>query len=205
MTYGTPQEEFWAGEFGSAYASRNDDPGIIAGNTAMFAKVLVRTRDVKSVIEFGANIGNNLHAIRALLPRVEIAGVELNPSAFATLSKIPGITAHNKSLLGFDANRKFDLTLSKGVLIHINPDALDQAYEALYRHSNRYICVAEYYNPSPVAITYRGHSDRMFKRDFAGEILKKYPDLRLVDYGFVYRNDPVFPLDDITWFLLEKR
>jgi len=27
--------------------------------------------------------------------------------------------------------------------------------------------VAEYYNPSPVAIPYRGHTDRLFKRDFA--------------------------------------
>ena len=24
------------------------------------------------------------------------------------------------------------------------------------------------------------------------------------DYGFVYRNDPLFPQDDLTWFLLEK-
>ncbi len=60
--------------------------------------------------------------------------------------------------------------------------------------------VAEYYNPTPVAISYRGHNDRLFKRDFAGELLDLYPQLQLVDYGFVYRRDPSFPQDDLTWF-----
>ena len=98
-----------------------------------------------------------------------------------------------------------DISLIKGVLIHINPDMLPTVYEKLYQSSRRFILVAEYYNPSPVAITYRGHADRLFKRDFAGEMLEMYPDLRLVDYGFVYRKDPVFPDDDITWFLMEKK
>jgi spore coat polysaccharide biosynthesis protein SpsF len=64
--------------------------------------------------------------------------------------------------------------------------------------------VIEYYNPSPVSVPYRGHNDRLFKRDFAGEMLNKYPNLKALDYGFVYRRDPNFPLDDVTWFLMEK-
>jgi spore coat polysaccharide biosynthesis protein SpsF len=70
--------------------------------------------------------------------------------------------------------------------------------------TGRYLFVAEYYNPSPVAIAYRGHKDRLFKRDFAGEIMDRYPQIRLVDYGFSYHRDPSFPQDDITWFLMEK-
>jgi len=53
-------------------------------------------------------------------------------------------------------------------------------------------------------LSYRGNENKLFKRDFAGEMLLRFPDLRLLKYGFRYRNDPVFPLDDITWFLLEK-
>ena len=75
---------------------------------------------------------------------------------------------------------------------------------ALHAATVRYLLVAEYYNPVPVAIDYRGHSNRLFKRDFCGEIMDRHPDLRLVDYGFAYRRDPSFPQDDITWFLLEK-
>jgi hypothetical protein len=34
-------------------------------------------------------------------------------------------------------------------------------------------------------------------------MLDRFPDLSLVEYGFVYHRDP-FPQDDLTWFLLEK-
>jgi spore coat polysaccharide biosynthesis protein SpsF len=94
--------------------------------------------------------------------------------------------------------------LIKGVLIHINPDALEQVYEKLYQAALKYICIIEYYNSTPVEVSYRGHSNRLFKRDFAGEVLDKYPDLKLVNYGFVYHRDNNFPPDDLTWFLLEK-
>jgi spore coat polysaccharide biosynthesis protein SpsF len=55
-----------------------------------------------------------------------------------------------------------------------------------------------------VEIPYRGHSGKLFKRDFAGEILDAYSDLNLIDYGFAYHRDNYFKQDDITWFLLEK-
>ena len=63
----------------------------------------------------------------------------------------------------------------------------------------------EYYNPTPVEVTYRGNTGKLFKRDFAGELLDKYSDLELVDYGFIYHRDNCFPQDDITWFLMEKK
>jgi hypothetical protein len=98
----------------------------------------------------------------------------------------------------------YDLALIVGVLIHINPDALPAVYDNLYAASGRYILVAEYYSPNPVSVLYRGHTDRLFKRDFAGEMLDRFSDLKLFDYGFCYRWNPNFPLDHITRFLLEK-
>lgn len=53
-------------------------------------------------------------------------------------------------------------------------------------------------------VSYRGHSDRLFKRDFAGEVLDTFPEMRLIDYGFTYRRDPNYPHDDINWFVMEK-
>ena len=93
---------------------------------------------------------------------------------------------------------------TKGVLIHISPDYLPHVYDLLFEASNRYICIIEYYNPTPVEMTYRGHRGKLFKRDFAGEILDRYKDLILASYGFVYHRDNNFPQDDINWFLLEK-
>jgi spore coat polysaccharide biosynthesis protein SpsF len=57
----------------------------------------------------------------------------------------------------------------------------------------------------PVSVDYRGHAQRLYKRDFAGEMMERYPFLELLDYGFVYRRDRAFPQDDITWFLMEKK
>ena len=102
-----------------------------------------------------------------------------------------------------DAGQKFDLTFTKGVLIHINPEMLPVVYQNLYDLSNRYIMVCEYYNPAPESIDYRGNKDRLFKRDFAGELMRKY-NLKLIEYGFNYQHDPYFTNDDSTWFLLSK-
>ena len=44
-------------------------------------------------------------------------------------------------------------------------------------------------------VKYRGHTDRLFRRDFAGEMLDQFDDLTLVDYGFVLHRDPSFPID----------
>ena len=204
MQFATEQEAFWTGEFGDAYTERNVGATWIASNTALFAEILRSTESVGSVLEFGANVGLNLHAIRNLLPRVDLAGVEINAAAAKKLRSLDGVEVYEASMLDFDVPRCYDLVLVKGVLIHINPDYLSAAYDRIYRAARRYICLAEYYSPSPVSVPYRGHSERLFKRDFAGDLMKRFPSLRLVNYGFKYRNDPNFPQDDITWFVLEK-
>jgi hypothetical protein len=53
-------------------------------------------------------------------------------------------------------------------------------------------------------INYRGESGNLFKRDFASEMLDKFDDLELVDYGFQYHKDNNFLLSDITCFLLRE-
>jgi pseudaminic acid biosynthesis-associated methylase len=118
---------------------------------------------------------------------------------------IPPSHVIHSSILDFIPQRTWDLVLIKGVLIHIDPSVLEQVYEKLVTAAARYLLIAEYYNPSPVAVTYRGHSNRLFKRDFAGEIMERRPEMKLVDYGFAYRRDPNVPQDDINWFLLERR
>lgn len=203
--YGTEQEDFWAGEFGDAYINRNIADRIVAGNTAMLSQALGEAGPIKSVIEFGANIGLNLRSLRHLYPDAQLRGVEINPQAAEMLREVVGDpNVFEGSIFDFDTAVKSDLVLIKGVLIHINPEKLNETYEILHRSSSRYILVCEYYNPTPVSVTYRGHEDRLFKRDFAGEMLDRFPDLSLVKYGFVYRRDPSFPLDDISWFLLRK-
>jgi len=206
MTFKTEQETFWAGDFGNSYIARNQSEALLASNLAFFAKALSAARGVQTCIELGANVGMNLKALKLLYPQQQQHAVEINANAAQALAQVIAPDhIYQQSLLEFVPDRKWDLVLIKGVLIHINPEFLPVVYEVLYRASSRYILVCEYYNPSPVQISYRGHVDRLFKRDFAGELLDKYSDLQLLDYGFCYRRDPNFPQDDTNWFLLEKR
>lgn len=204
--YATSQEAFWAGNFGTEYIGRNDSTQLLASNLNFFTKALKQAGKIATCLELGANIGMNLRALQLLYPGIGLKGAEINPDAAKLLGELIGQkNVYEGSIFDYPITDKVDLSLIKGVLIHINPDMLHAVYEKLYQATHRYILVCEYYNPSPVAITYRGHADRLFKRDFAGEMLDKYSDLTLVDYGFAYRRDPAFPQDDITWFLMEKR
>lgn len=206
-SFKTEQETFWAEEFGDAYVDRNRDAESIAHRTDLFSKILRRTRRIRHVLELGANIGFNFRAIKTLLPGCEFSGVEINDKAVASLKQLPDTRVFQGSILDQSAADlgRYDLTLTSGVLIHIHPEFLADVYELLYACSNRYILVIEYYNPTPVEVPYRGHSERLYKRDFAGEILDRYDDLELVDYGFQYHRDDNFPADDVTWFLMSKR
>jgi len=205
MVFKTEQEDFWAGQFGNEYILRNQGEKLLASNLYFFSKALSAVRGMESCIEFGANIGMNLQALKLLYPTLNLCAIEINSAAAAKLTNIVSQESiHNCSILDFTPNRQWDLVLIKGVLIHINPDMLPEVYDKLVASSRRYLLVAEYYNPSPIAVPYRGHTDRLFKRDFAGEIMDRHPEWQLVDYGFIYRRDPSFPQDDVSWFLMEK-
>ncbi|MGO9903229.1 MAG: pseudaminic acid biosynthesis-associated methylase [Solirubrobacteraceae bacterium] len=199
----TEQEAFWAGAFGDEYSERNVGERLVAAKTALLARVLARTAGVATAIEFGANIGLNLIALTRLLPDVQLTAIEINVRAASRLAEL-GVEVHNSSILDFEPQTRYDLVLISGVLIHIAPDELLRVYDRLDSACGRYLCIVEYYNPTPVEVPYRGHRERLFKRDFAGEVLDRFDDLRLVDYGFAYHRDPVFPQDDGTWFLLER-
>jgi pseudaminic acid biosynthesis-associated methylase len=136
---------------------------------------------------------------------MDLHGIKINVDAADQLAQvIPLLNINQCSILDFTPSQTWDLVLTKGVLIHINPDELPQVYDKLVDSNSNYLLVAEYYKPTPVAIPYRGHSDRLFKRDFAGEIMSRHPQMRLVDYGFSCKGDPKFSQDDITWFLMKK-
>jgi pseudaminic acid biosynthesis-associated methylase len=198
----TEQERFWAGEFGQGYMERNQGERWVASNQALFSRILRSAPGVRSIAELGCNIGLNLQALHRINAQFELCGYEINATAAAT-SRDLGIATIVEGTILEPLSGQYDLVFTKGVLIHINPNELRSVYDNLHRLSTRYVLVAEYYSPTPEAISYRGVTDRLFKRDFAGEIMEQY-GMELVDYGFVYRRDNYFVQGDITWFLLQK-
>lgn len=203
--WSTEQEAFWAGAFGDAYTDRNLGPEALANRVALFAKVLDHAADAETFLELGAGAGLNVRAIRVLRPAARITAVEINDAAVEHLKRLgPDVETVHQSILTFEPRQQYDLTLTRGVLIHIAPEQLPAVYDTLYAASCRYVCVIEYYNPAPVEVPYRGQGGKLFKRDFAGDMLERFPDLELLGYGFVYRRDP-WPQDDVTWFVMRKR
>ena len=195
-------EAFWQGSFGDDYTGRNADERLIEANRALFLHILGRTSGVKSIVELGCNRGLNLQAINSLFPQIGLTGCEINAKAAEICGKLQIAQVFQGNLLNMGMVLPSDLAFTKGVLIHVPPADLERAYKALVRLAHRYVLICEYYGPEPVMVPYRGESDRLWKRDFAGEMMERF-DLTLVDYGFVYHGDR-FPQDDLTWFLMEK-
>ena len=203
MIYETEQENFWATNFGSNYIIRNNSEQLLYSKVAWWAKMLKSANNVTSIRELGCNIGLNLVALKRLQPSLQLSGYEINDEAFRQAKEFNVAEIKQGSILQKIEDKKVNLTFTSGVLIHINPEHLNKVYDNLVNGSNRYVLVAEYYNPVPVSVTYRGHEDRLFKRDFAGDLIENY-GLKLIDYGFVYKRDNLAPQDDVNWFLLQK-
>lgn len=199
------QAKFWQGNFGNRYINRNKNKKILNNNFFFFKKIFSNRFNIKSLIEFGPNIGLNLLALKKIFKLKFITAVEINKKACLKIRKIKNVNVLNKSIIDFSPEETFDLVLLKGVLIHINPKQLKKIYEIIYKSCkvSGYILIAEYYSPKPVRLIYRGFKNKLFKRDFAGEFLKNYKKTEIVDYGFVYHKDK-YPQDDLNWFLIKK-
>ena len=198
------QEKFWTQSFGTDYIGRNRIEKLLPANIHFFTKILARCSKLSSVLELGCNIGANLKAIELLSPQIKLAGVEINKNAVEIARlEFPKSKFVQQSIIE-PFSSPSDLVFTKTVLIHIPPEKLVNVYENLYQNALKYILIAEYYDPNPVDVVYRGYKNKLFKRDFCGELLDSYPSLKLLDYGFTYHRDQMFPQDDISWFLLKK-
>lgn len=202
--------DFWRGDFGDRYSERCSGEQLVKNNEALFRKALLpmfHTMPMR-IIEFGANIGLNIRALRRIGPfsNCEFSAVEPNEKAAEEMRKIEGVNVYQTAMQDSDEpwGRGYDLALTRGTLIHVPPADLAQAYSAIHRATRRYILLAEYHNPTPVEVPYRGHSGRLFKRDFAGEMLDIFPDLAVVNYHFAWRRDVYAPQDDLLVVLLER-
>jgi pseudaminic acid biosynthesis-associated methylase len=197
--------EFWKGEFGKKYLARN--MGRVESNIAFFEKFLPErfktgsTHRLKSVVEFGCGAGENLLALSKVIKAVSLYGVEVNEDA-ADACKVGTIT--RGSFLTKPVFQR-DLCLSKGLLIHIPPHDLPLAYKRIYESARRVIMLAEYHNPAPVEVEYRGHRGKLWKRDFAAELWAAYPDLKLESYGFAWKHDKTGPQDDLVVTIFTKK
>ena len=210
----TEQIGVWTGEFGRSYTERNrfsDDEF-----NAVYVKRYGRTRDDinlefladvardQPVLEVGANIGNQLRALRRI-GFEKLFGIELQRYCVdAAKQDCPGVDIIEGS--AFDnpfRSGYFNLVFTNNVLIHISPADLPRAMDEMYRVSGRYIMGFEYYAPQVTEIPYRGKTNLLWKADYGGMFLSRFPDLREVRAKSFPTLDESGLADKL--YLLEKR
>ncbi len=202
------QIEFWRGAFGDSYTDRNTaSEEQLRARVALWAEIMryMLPAPPRSILEVGANLGVNLRALKALSPARMLA-VEPNDKARAILVR-DGVVATNDVIAGVAQSialpdHAADLAFTSGVLIHIHPDHLAAAISEIHRCAARWIVCIEYFSDKAEEIAYRGHGERLFKRDFGGFWLDRFPNLRVAAYGFAWKR--VTGLDNLTWWLFEK-
>lgn len=200
------QQKFWADSYAEDYIRKNSSFDAKLG-VACWREMLVKAKDITSILECGCNIGRNIGFLNEVLPAASKSIIEISKPAYDfvnghfSLSK----TFNGAIVESNFAEREFDLVYTMGVLIHIHPDDLLANMRKMYEYSGKYILIGEYFNRTPVMIEYQGEKDRLFKRDFGKLVIENF-DVRLVDYGFLWGHlYDAAGFDDITWWLFEKK
>jgi pseudaminic acid biosynthesis-associated methylase len=206
----TTQLDFWNGEFGKDYVTRNlPDGKTMTGRIDLWSKILTTLKpdNLSDVLEIGSNIGLNLRAI-SLLSAAELYAVEPFKEAL-DICVVDNIVKkeHAFHTSAFETkmfnNNQIDLVFTSGVLIHIHPNDLKKATDSVVRIAKKYIVCVEYFSDKEESINYRGNNEVLFKRDFGSFYLDNYPELSLRDYGFAWKR--ATGLDNLTWWLFEKK
>jgi spore coat polysaccharide biosynthesis protein SpsF len=193
-------EQLWAGTFGDEYVERNAGAYEQRGP---FWDAVVERHGVTSVLEVGCNVGGNLRWLARRLPQGRVYGVDINRSAIARLhADLPEVNAlwcAGRELPFRD--RWFDLVFTMGVLIHQPESTLPLVMAEMVRCSARLVLCGEYYAPETVEVPYRGQEGALFRRDYGGRFAELFPELELVEQGFLGRAEG---WDDVTWWLFRR-
>lgn len=197
--------DLWTGDFGNAYTQRNRVQSIDA-RLDMW-KVLF-PRECHSVLEVGANIGQNLEAI-SLLTEAEMFACEPNDMAREELVNLfrdigepsRNVTADTADKLSFP-DQCADLVFTSGVLIHVPPDKLLKSLKEIHRVARRCIIIGEYFAPSEEMVPYRGHDNALWRRDYGSLFLDNFNDLHCIGTMFAWKR--MTGLDNLLFWIMEK-
>lgn len=193
------QQKLWAGDFGDAYHVRNAET---SRYDLWYDALKGYAANISTVFEPGAGKGDNLRAIHSILWKHDcrMTGLDINKSACEAMER-HGLLAFHGAFPKFQIDNRYDLVVTRGFLIHVPKVSLPATLDKIYELSNQYICLAEYYSPAHRRICYRGNRNAMWTGDFAGMLMKRHPDLRLLRTGFKYWQEGGC---DETYFLMEK-
>lgn len=213
MSKFTRQMEKWKGKFGKEYTNRNvlslEEMELLykrkyeITRTEMNLKFLGELNRCISILEIGSNIGNQLICLQKIGFK-KLYGIELQEYAIE-LSKVrtKNINIIQGSAFEIPFKRhSLDLVFTSGLLIHISPLDINEVLAEIHRCTRDYIWGFEYYSDKYTEANYRGHTELLWKTNFANLYRACFNDLELIqEEHYKYLDN-----DNIdSMFLLRKR
>jgi pseudaminic acid biosynthesis-associated methylase len=194
----TEQINFWEQEFGKEYTDRNV---VNPEDRIAEFKTMLGDLNLQSALEVGPNRGHNLNVIQQLFPEADVVGLEPNKYAIETARKLSNgfNLVHGNGLDNPFKDNFFDLVYTCGVLIHVPLEDLTKVIQEIYRTSKEYILCVEYFAEKETEIDYRGHSNKLWKRNFKKHYLDLFPNLEVVKEGH-WPN----AFGDSHWWIFKK-
>ena len=198
------QQEFWAGAGGDAYTARNRVDW--RRRRQVWRDIMLDT-GARSVLEIGCNAGWNLTAIKEQAPWARAEGVDMNRTAvlMATLAGCQATPGAMPEVFGpaldvDDPPGLYELVFTAGVLIHVDPEDLEETMRQIVVLSSRWVLAIEYEAEAEEEITYRGEQGLLWKRPYGK--LYEAMGLRHVRMPWPIGKDLGF--DNCTAHLMEK-
>jgi pseudaminic acid biosynthesis-associated methylase len=209
----TAQTKVWNADFGREYTDRNTFG--IEDLDSLYYKYFGITRTAinedflrtipkdATFLEVGCNAGNQLLLLQRM-GYTNLSGIELQPYALEIArSRTCNISLAQGSALSIPhGDASFDIVFTSNVLIHIAPENLPRAMDEIHRCARTFIWGMEYFAPSVTEVNYRGHSQLLWKMDYAQRYLDQFEDLELIrERRLPYLSDSNVD----TLFLLKKK
>ena len=206
------QEETWGGIHGYRYVMHHLSENWEKTRISQWKEILCKIPEVNSFFELGANIGANLLAIRNINSTASISGIEINPLA-VRICKEREFDVSEKSIIGYESEKKYDFVFSRGVLIHIPPKMLNDIFRTMYNLSDKYILIWEIFSKEPyhfekyskkVINQYRYNKNEGFQfwEDFAMHFKTIYPEVEVVATS---KDHNSINFGDLVWTLFKKK
>jgi SAM-dependent methyltransferase len=159
-------EKLWHGEFGRDYHYRNAP----YSRVPMWENIL-KYLDPKptSAIELGCGKGENLAALFDLGVR-KLTGIEVNPYAAEFARNFLQVPILETPVLAYKKLGPYDMALTRGFLIHVPEDQLDETL-ALLGTAKRYVVMIEYHDGLRREIEYHGKAEALWADSFSDKFL----------------------------------
>ena len=192
-------EERWKGTLGDEYTKRNAKQWAKEAELRkkFWDSIIDKYELWKGILECGCGDGKNLINIPWGY------GIDVNFDALWELKEgCPAADAITGSILDIPfKDNFFDLVFTCGVRIHIPDDGLKKALSEIYRVSNKYILIMEYYAEETRERPFLGEMGITWERPYDKIIMSWCPRLKPIEKGFLTKKEG---FNNIHYWMFKK-